>query len=211
MPAFAIIQTGGKQYQVSPGDLIDVEKLPQEVGATVALDDVRMVAHQDGLLVGSPQVEGASVVAEVRDQLRGPKLIVFKYKAKTRYRKKNGHRQSYTRLLISQILVGGEVKAAIEQPKPPPRRRRAAQPRAQAEAAGTEAEEPKAETPTDVVSPPEAEAAPEPQEGAETPTDVVSPPEAERPEAETPTDVVSPPEAEAAPEPQEGAETPTDV
>jgi large subunit ribosomal protein L21 len=115
MPTYAIIHTGGKQYQVSPGDLLDVEKLPQEVGATVTLEDVRLISGQDGLVMGTPQVSGAAVVAEVRDQLRGPKIVVFKYKAKTRYHKKNGHRQSYTRLLINQILLDGEVKADSEQ------------------------------------------------------------------------------------------------
>ena len=160
---------------MSPGDLIDVEKLPQEVGATVALEDVRMVVVQDGLLTGSPRVEGASVVAEVRDQLRGPKIVVFKYKAKTRYRKKNGHRQSYTRLLINQILVEGEVKAALEQPKSPARRRGAGEARGQAEVeAPPDPQEEiealkageQAETPAEVVSPPEAAAEEKQADGA---------------------------------------------
>ena len=107
MTSYAIIQTGGKQYQVKPGDVLDVEKLEAEVGTRVELTDVRLVSEDSGVSVGTPTVDGALVTAEVEDQFRGPKIIVFKYKNKTRYRKKNGHRQSYTRIRIQDILTGG--------------------------------------------------------------------------------------------------------
>jgi len=105
--SYAIIQTGGKQYQVKSGDVLDVEKLEAEVGTRVELADVRLVSEDSGLSVGTPTVDGALVTAEVEDQFRGPKIIIFKYKNKTHYRKKNGHRQSYTRIRIQDILTGG--------------------------------------------------------------------------------------------------------
>ncbi|SVC50058.1 uncharacterized protein METZ01_LOCUS302912, partial [marine metagenome] len=105
--SYAVIQTGGKQYQVKSGDVIDVEKLEAHVGARVELADVRFVSEESGVFVGTPTVDGAMVTAEVEDQFRGPKIIVFKYKSKTHYRKKNGHRQSYTRIRIQDILTGG--------------------------------------------------------------------------------------------------------
>ena len=104
MAEFAIVQTGGKQYKVQLGELVDVERLDVPVGGKVELTDVRLIANDDNVAIGTPTVQGASVVAEVQEQHRGPKIIVFKYKAKTRYRKKTGHRQSYTRLLIQDIL-----------------------------------------------------------------------------------------------------------
>jgi large subunit ribosomal protein L21 len=100
-----------------------VELLEAQVGATVELDDVRMVGGDLDLLVGTPQVAGARVVAQVQEHLRGPKIIVFKYKAKTRYRRKNGHRQGYTRLSIQEILTNG---ASPSQPH------KAAEPRSRA-------------------------------------------------------------------------------
>ena len=118
MSSYAVIQTGGKQYRVQPGDVIDVEKLEEEVGARVALSDVLLVGEDDAVSVGTPTVDGAQVTAEVADQFRGPKIIVYKYKAKTRYRRKNGHRQSYTRLRIRHILTGGaeEPEEVVAEP-----------------------------------------------------------------------------------------------
>ena len=100
---YAILETGGKQYKVRPGDTIQVEKLPGEPGSTVELGQVLLLAGDDSVDVGSPLVEGASVLAEIVDQGRGPKIIVFKYKAKVRYRRKTGHRQSLTTLRIKEI------------------------------------------------------------------------------------------------------------
>lgn len=101
---YAVVETGGKQYKVVPGQTVDVEKLPAEAGEIVELDRVLLVSEDDKLAVGSPTVPGAKVIAQVVDQVKGEKVIVFKYKPKTRYRRKTGHRQAYTRLAIKQIV-----------------------------------------------------------------------------------------------------------
>jgi large subunit ribosomal protein L21 len=100
---YAVVETGGKQYKVAPNDTLQVERLPAEVGATVELDRVLLVGDGDSLDVGQPTVAGARVVAEVVAQEKGEKIIVFRYKRKVRYRRKTGHRQSLTRLLIKEI------------------------------------------------------------------------------------------------------------
>ncbi len=101
---YAIVQTGGKQYKVSPGDTIDVERLPVEEGSTIELDRVLLVADGDKVTAGTPTVEGAKVIAQVLGEGKGEKVIVFKYKPKVRYRRKSGHRQIYTRLAIKDII-----------------------------------------------------------------------------------------------------------
>ncbi len=98
---YAIIATGGKQYKVSEGDVIKVEKLDAEAGNTVTFDQVLAVSDKE-LKVGS-DVASASVTATVMDQGRGKKVIVYKYKRKTGYHKKNGHRQAYTQVKIEKI------------------------------------------------------------------------------------------------------------
>lgn len=102
---FAIVESGGKQYRVSEGEVIDVERLAVAEGDTVTLDRVLMVADGDQVRIGKPLVEGARVQARVVENDRGPKILVFKYKPKIRYRVKSGHRQPFTRLRIEQILV----------------------------------------------------------------------------------------------------------
>lgn len=101
---YAIVETGGKQYKVSPGQTIDVERLPAEEGSTIELERVLLVADGDRVTVGKPTIEGAKVVAEVIGEGKGEKVIVFKYKPKVHYRRKTGHRQIYTRLAIKEIL-----------------------------------------------------------------------------------------------------------
>ena len=98
---YAIIATGGKQYKVAEGDVIKVEKLDAEVGATVTFDQV--VAVSDGSLKVGADVASANVTATVMDQARARKVIVYKYKRKTGYHKKNGHRQAYTQVKIEKI------------------------------------------------------------------------------------------------------------
>jgi len=98
---YAIIATGGKQYKVSEGDEIRVEKLDVEAGKTVTFDQVLAISD-NGLKVGS-DVASATVTATVMDQARGKKVIVYKYKRKTGYHKKNGHRQAYTQVKIDKI------------------------------------------------------------------------------------------------------------
>ncbi len=98
---YAIIATGGKQYKVSEGDVIMVEKLDAEAGNAVTFDNVIAVSN-DSLKVGA-DVAGATVSATVMEQGRGRKIIVYKYKRKTGYHKKNGHRQAYTKVKIDKI------------------------------------------------------------------------------------------------------------
>ena len=105
---YAIIETGGKQYRVTPGQTIDVERLDVAEGNTVELDKVLLVADGDTVTVGTPTVDGAKVVATSQGEGKAKKIIVFKYKPKVRYRKKTGHRQLYTRLVIDRI-VGTEA------------------------------------------------------------------------------------------------------
>ena len=101
---YAVVETGGRQYKVAEGQTIEVEKLPYEVGESIQLDRVLMIADDDGdVRVGQPAVEGAVVSATVVGHKRGKKIIVFKYKPKVRYRRKQGHRQTYTRLRIDRI------------------------------------------------------------------------------------------------------------
>ncbi len=103
---YAVFKTGGKQYRVQTGDTLDVEKLPNEVDSVAEFGDVLAVSVDGELTVGSPHVPGARVVAQVQSQYKDRKVMVFKYKAKTRYRRKKGHRQNYTRVLIQDILTG---------------------------------------------------------------------------------------------------------
>ncbi|MDU3176316.1 MULTISPECIES: 50S ribosomal protein L21 [Anaerococcus] len=100
---YAIIKTGGKQYKVSEGDLVRVEKLPYEVGETVEFDEVLLVANDSDIKVGSPTVANAKVSATIEDQNKDKKIIVYKYKPKKMYRKKQGHRQPYTLVKIDSI------------------------------------------------------------------------------------------------------------
>ncbi len=103
---YAIIETGGKQYRVQEGDSITVEKLPGEEGGTVELDNVLLVSKDEKITVGQPRVDGAKVVAEVARQGKADKITVLKYKSKTRYHVKSGHRQQVTKLSIKQIVAG---------------------------------------------------------------------------------------------------------
>jgi large subunit ribosomal protein L21 len=102
---FAIIQTGGKQYRVSPGDILRVERLPGERGDEVSLTQVLMIAADDDIQVGRPWLEGAAVKGEILRQGKAKKIIVFKKKRRKKYRRKQGHRQLYTALQVREIIV----------------------------------------------------------------------------------------------------------
>ena len=101
--SYAIIETGGKQYRVAVGDTLSIEKLPVERGADITFDRVLMVGSEGSAKVGTPLLAGATVQAQVEQQYRGPKIVVFKYKPKKRYRRRTGHRQSLTRVAITAI------------------------------------------------------------------------------------------------------------
>ncbi|MCY4069943.1 MAG: 50S ribosomal protein L21 [Chloroflexi bacterium] len=102
---YAIIRSGGKQYRAEVGATIDVDRLPNDVGDSIEIGDVLLVANGDDTVIGQPRVEGASVSATVVDQFRGKKIIVYKYRQRTNYRRKQGHRQYYTRLRIDEISI----------------------------------------------------------------------------------------------------------
>lgn len=108
---YAIIETGGKQYKVTPGQSIDVERLDVAEGNTVDLDRVLLIADGDKVTVGTPTIEGARVIATSQGEGKGKKIIVFKYKPKVRYRRKTGHRQLYTSLTIDKIVEPGAIQA----------------------------------------------------------------------------------------------------
>ena len=100
---FAVLKTGGKQYKVSQGDVIQVEKLEGNVGDKVTLDQILMVGEDDKVDVGTPILEGSQVTGEIVDQAKGQKIIVFKKRRRKNYRRKNGHRQLVTHLKITEI------------------------------------------------------------------------------------------------------------
>ena len=99
---YAVVRTGGKQVRMQPGEAVRVEKLAGSVGDTVELDDVLLVSS-DSLKIGRPVVEGAKVVGTITAQARHPKITVFKMKRRKGYRRKQGHRQDYTEILIDRI------------------------------------------------------------------------------------------------------------
>lgn len=100
---YAIIETGGKQYRVSEGDTLYVEKLPAQADETVEIDRVLALVDGENVKIGSPMVDGARVVLKVVRHGRGKKIIVFKYKAKKNYRRKQGHRQAFTQVTVEKI------------------------------------------------------------------------------------------------------------
>jgi len=118
---YAIIETGGKQYRVTQGQTIDVERLAVAEGDSIDLEKVLLIADGDKVTVGAPVVEGAKVMATSQGEGKGKKVTVFKYKPKVRYRKKTGHRQFYTRLVIDQII--GEGGAAPPKKRAPRRKK----------------------------------------------------------------------------------------
>ena len=121
---YAIVRTGGKQYRVEEGRTVTVERLPAEEGAAVELDNVLLIEDDGQVTVGSPTIDGARVLTEVEAHGRDKKIIVFKYRAKVRTRKKTGHRQHFTRLAVTEILRPGQ-ESKIATPKRAPRRKAA--------------------------------------------------------------------------------------
>ena len=109
---YAIVATGGKQLRVEPGRFYDIERLPVEAEAQVTLDQVLFVDNDGEALVGQPLVDGATVTGTVVSHLRGRKVIIYKMKPKKKTRKKQGHRQELTRLMIDSIQVNGKTIAS---------------------------------------------------------------------------------------------------
>ncbi len=100
---YAVVRTGGKQFRVEPGTSVRVEKLDGAVGDNIELAEVLLVGEKDGATIGTPLVEGAKVVGTITAQGRGPKITIFKMKRRKGYRRKAGHRQSYTEIRVDQI------------------------------------------------------------------------------------------------------------
>ncbi len=112
---FAVIKSGGRQYKVSVGQKLEVNRLPAEAGTQVALE-VLLISNADQVSIGSPFIDNAQVLATVDGQTRGEKLIVFKYKSKKRYRHRRGHRQELTALIIDDIVADGKSLVTGEAP-----------------------------------------------------------------------------------------------
>ena len=127
---YAVIETGGKQYRVQEGDVLTIEKLNVEAGDKVTFDKVLVLAEEGGLKVGAPYVEGAAVTGEVVENGKGKKVIIFKYKAKKDYRKKQGHRQPYTMVKI-ESLGGKAPKASLAKEEAPAEEVKATEPKAE--------------------------------------------------------------------------------
>jgi len=127
---YAVVTTGGKQYRVEAGSELIVERLAAEPGASVTFDRVLLVGDGDAVTVGTPIVDGASVSGTVIGEQLGPKLVIFKFKQKVKYRRTTGHRQHMTRVRIDEISAGGkraraEAAEAAEKPAKPARARKA--------------------------------------------------------------------------------------
>ena len=114
---YAIVTTGGRQYRVSPGDTVDVEKLTGAVGDTVALTNVQLVGQGGEVTIGAPAVAGVRVEAQITAQKRGKKIIIFKHRRRKGYRRKQGHRQSLTSLKILAIYSPEQRNAPDESPE----------------------------------------------------------------------------------------------
>jgi large subunit ribosomal protein L21 len=148
---YAVVSTGGKQYRVEAGTTLTVERLAVQPGETVTFDRVLLVGDGDELTVGTPTVAGASVSGTVLATERGPKLIIFKFKNKSRYRRRNGHRQDLTRVRIDAIEAAGtrrktSAKAVAadeaEKPEAKPRRSRPTRTKAASDAKAASARKP---------------------------------------------------------------------
>jgi large subunit ribosomal protein L21 len=105
---YAIVEDGGKQYRAVEGSTIEVDYYPSEIGEQIDMERVLLIADDEGYTIGAPLISGAKIQATVVEQIKGPKVTVFKYKPKIRYRVKTGHRQKYTRLMIDSILLETE-------------------------------------------------------------------------------------------------------
>jgi len=132
---YAVVTTGGKQYRVEAGSELVIEKLAVETGASVTFDRVLLVGDGDDVTVGTPLVSGASVTGTVLREERGPKIVIFKFKQKAKYRRRTGHRQDMMRVRIDEISASGKTSKAEAAPKPKAK----ATPKPAASATGEEA------------------------------------------------------------------------
>lgn len=118
---YAVVRTGGKQYRVEEGRAVKVDHLPGEPGDSVELGDVLLMGEGEAVTIGAPTIQGARVLGTIAEQGRDRKIIVFRYKSKTRSRKKTGHRQHFTKIVVDDILAAGQEPRpkAVELEEPP--------------------------------------------------------------------------------------------
>lgn len=109
---YAVVKTGGKQYRVAKDDVLKIERLPGEEGDIITLEEVLMIGNGAAVTVGAPLIAGASVAAEIVEQARGPKIVIFKKRRRQNYRRKKGHRQLLTVVKITDILTDGAKPSA---------------------------------------------------------------------------------------------------
>jgi len=102
---YAVVKTGGKEYRISPGDLIRVEKLEGKVGDQVTMKDILMVSHEDQVQVGNPLLGNAVITGEIVQQVKGRKVLIYKMKRRKNYRRTKGHRQTYTYIRVNEISL----------------------------------------------------------------------------------------------------------
>jgi large subunit ribosomal protein L21 len=133
---YAVVSSGGKQYRVEPGSLLTLERVAAEAGATLTFDRVLLIGDGDEVTVGTPVVTGASVTATVLGEQLGPKLVIFKFKQKVKYRRRTGHRQHLMRVRIDTITADGRAVSAAKEPAKEPAK---AKPEAEAHGAKTTA------------------------------------------------------------------------
>jgi len=148
---YAVIESGGKQYVAREGETVEVDRLPQAVGQAIRFSDVLLAADGDLVLVGAPHVDGAEVRATIQAEVRGPKVLVFRYTPKKRFRKRMGHRSWLTKLHVDAVTVpGGRSGSAEAEPAPAeaPKRKAPAKPRTAAAKKRTAAVKPAAKKPT---------------------------------------------------------------
>ena len=151
---YAVIKTGGKQYRVREGDTLRVEKLAAEAGATIQFDQILMVGEGDNVTVGTPYISGGQVSATVISQGRGDKIKVVKFKRRKNYLRRNGHRQAFTEVEITNIGGAGEAEVAKTEAKSAPR----AEPESEADGKAKVEAKPESEAKPEVTAEPEAEA-----------------------------------------------------
>ncbi|WP_375202224.1 50S ribosomal protein L21 [Hyphococcus sp.] len=139
---YAVVKTGGKQYRVSKDDILKVERLPGEAGDVITLDDVLMLGDGADVTVGAPKVDGASVAAEILEQKRDKKIIVFKKRRRQNYRRKAGHRQHLTVLKVTDILTdGAKPKPAAKKAAPKKEEPKKDAPKAETKKAAADADD----------------------------------------------------------------------
>ncbi|MFZ5618290.1 MAG: 50S ribosomal protein L21 [Pseudomonadota bacterium] len=135
---YAVVKTGGKQYRVAKDDVLKIERLPGAEGDVITLDEVLMIGNGAAVTVGAPLIAGASVAAEIVEQARGPKIVIFKKRRRQNYRRKKGHRQLLTVVKITDILTDGAKPSAKKAAAKKSAAKKAAAPKAEEQAAAQE-------------------------------------------------------------------------